>query len=330
MSNDRTAVSANKDIATPEIIDLHPPEEAIRDLMVDGLGASSKTLPCRLFYDERGSELFELICEQPEYYLTRTELAILREHLPEMADMLGPKCDVIEYGSGSSIKSRLLLHALHEPAVYIPVEISCTMLEQAVANLRQEFPNLEIMPVCADYMQDIDLPRREGDRRMEFFPGSTIGNFHRDDALRFLKRSARFVGGGGALLIGVDLIKDPAELEAAYNDAAGITSEFNINLLDRINRELDADFDCDWFRFRAIWNPELHRIESYLISERDQTVHIDGETFAFATDERIRTECSYKYDLPLFAELAAEAGFEVEHVWTDPQQRFSVQYLVAT
>lgn len=325
---DDTASASSTFISEPEIIDLHPPEEAIRDLVVKGLSVTPKTLPCRLLYDQRGSELFELICEQAEYYPTRTELSILSEHLPEMADLLGPRCDVIEYGSGSSIKSRLLLHALHEPAVYIPVEISRTMLQDAVSNLRREFPKLEIIPVCADYMQDVELPRREGERRVEFFPGSTIGNFHRDDALKFLKRSARFLGSGGALLIGVDLIKDPATLEAAYNDAAGVTSEFNINLLDRINRELDADFDRDQFRFRATWNPDEHRVESHLISERDQTVTVDDVAFDFKTDERIRTECSYKYDLSMFAELAGEAGFSVQKVWTDPKQWFSVQYLV--
>lgn len=312
-----------------EVIDLHPPEEHIRDLVVDGLSETPKTLPCRLLYDQTGSELFERICETEDYYPTRTEIGILKKHLPAIADKLGPRCDVIEYGSGSSIKSRLLLHALHEPAVYIPVEISRSMLEHAVQATRAEFPELEIIPVCADYMQDVDLPRREGERRVEFFPGSTIGNFHRDDAVAFLKRSARFVGSDGALLIGVDLIKDPAILERAYNDSEGVTAAFNLNLLRRINRELAADFDLDQFRFQATWNPDEHRIESHLISSRAQTVTVDGRSFEFDRDEPIRTECSYKYDLDMFAELADESGFAVEQVWTDPNRYFSEQYLVA-
>jgi len=324
-----TTTASRESSGEIEVIDLHPPEERIRELVIEGLSESPKTLPCRLLYDKTGSELFEQICETEDYYPTRTEISILKRHLPGMADLLGAHCDVIEYGSGSSVKSRLLLHALHEPAVYIPVEISRTMLEHAVKLTRDEFPDIEIIPVCADYMQDVDLPRREGERRIEFFPGSTIGNFHRDDALAFLKRSARFVGSGGALLIGVDLIKDPDILERAYNDSDGVTAAFNMNLLTRINRELGADFDLDQFHFKATWNADEHRIESHLISDKAQTVAVNGHAFEFDRGERIRTECSYKYDLPMFAELADKAGFDVKKVWTDPKDYFSVQYLVA-
>lgn len=316
------------------VLDIHnfePPEAVFRREVLEGLRQTPKTLPCKYLYDERGSQLFDDICELPEYYPTRTELAIMHEHVQEMADALGRNCLLIEYGSGSSIKTRLLLAAMKEPAGYVPLDISLEHLTKSAEELSAEFPDIEIMPVCADYTADFDLPepKRPAAWRAVYFPGSTIGNFLRNDAVEFLRHIAGVVGKGGELLIGVDLKKDVATMEAAYNDAAGVTAEFNFNLLDRFNRELDSDIDRANFRFRATWNPHESRIESHLISDIEQTVRIAGVPIHFERNERIRTECSYKYSLEDFAAIADEAGFEVRKVWTDENNLFSVQYLVA-
>lgn len=311
------------------LLDLHPAEGDIRAEVLAGLTATPKTLPAKLFYDERGSKLFERITELPEYYPTRTELGIMRRHVEAMTEAIGPRAAVIEYGSGDGQKSRLLIEHLIEPAAYIPVEISRTALLEAVERLHADYPRLPVMPVCADYTQQLDLPDEPGERlkRVVFFPGSTIGNFDPDDARAFLERSATLCGRGGGMLIGVDLVKDPAILHAAYDDARGVTAAFNHNLLRRINRELGGDFDPASFTHAPRWNAALSRMESHLRSDVSQTVHVADLAIDFAEGETIHTENSHKYTLAGFADFAAAAGWRVDRVWTDPDQWFSVQWL---
>jgi len=294
-----------------------------------GLGGARKTLPCKYLYDARGSQLFERICELAEYYPTRTELAIMEAHAGEMARRLGPRCLLVEYGSGSSRKTRLLLDRLEAPAGYVPIDISRDALAASVRALAEAYPDLEVLPVCADYTEPIELPvpSRPAARRGVYFPGSTIGNFSPAEAQRFLARMARVAGRGGAILIGVDLRKDRRTLERAYDDASGVTAAFNLNLLSRLNRELGADFDPGRFAHRAVWNEAAGRVEMHLVSRTRQSVSVAGRRFAFAAGESIHTENSYKYTLEQFARLAAGAGLTVERVWTDPRERFSVQYL---
>jgi dimethylhistidine N-methyltransferase len=288
-----------------------------------------KEIQCKYLYDERGSQLFDAICELEEYYPTRTEMRIMDQHGAEMAELLGSGILLIEYGSGSSTKTPILLRHLQRPAGYVPIDIAREHLLRSAERLKSEFPQLKILPVCTDYTMPFELPEidRPVSRRVVYYPGSTIGNFHPDEARQFLRRIAGVCGSGGGLLLGVDLRKSPEILEPAYNDSAGVTAAFNLNLLERINRELGADFDLDQFEHRAIYNEERSRIEMHLISRRDQTVRVAGRAFSFETGETILTECSYKYTFEGFAELAASAGFNVKRVWTDDQQLFSVQYL---
>ena len=296
---------------------------------LEGLRQRRKTLPCKYFYDAEGSKLFDQICSQPEYYPTRTELAILRAHALDMAEVLGPETLLVEYGSGSSVKTRLLLDRLVRPAAYVPVDISREHLLETALALRLDYPGLEILPVCADFTAPVTLPkpRRRAARRAVYFPGSTIGNFPEAGAIALMAGVARQVGPGGAFLVGVDLAKDPRVLERAYDDAAGVTAAFNLNLLARMNRELDADFDLRRFRHRAVWAPGPSRIEMHLVSTTQQVVRIDGAEIRFDRGESICTEHSHKYTLAGFARLARRAGLAVRRVWTDPADRFSVQYL---
>lgn len=294
-----------------------------------GLKAPHKTLPCKYFYDQRGSQLFDQICELPEYYPTRTEAGIIADHVEEMASVFGPNCLLIEYGSGSSTKTRILLNHLPHLAGYVPMDISREHLHQTAESLQRAYPHLEILPLCADYTAPFELPEASlpVQSRVVYFPGSTLGNFHRAEAAAFLMHIAEVCGPGGGLLIGVDLRKSPNVLEAAYNDAQGITADFNLNLLRRMNAELSADFDLDSFAHQAFYDAEIGRIEMHLRSLRAQEAHIGGETIRFQANETIWTECSYKYSLPEFAAMAEAAGFAVRQVWTDPNQQFSVQYL---
>jgi dimethylhistidine N-methyltransferase len=296
-----------------------------------GLSRPRKQLPCKYFYDERGSRLFDAICELPEYYPTRSELAILERHAGEMAAALGPRCGLVEYGSGSGLKTRLLLGRLGE-GVYYPVDISREHLLASARRLAEEFPAVEVVPVCADFTRPFQLPeaRREVGRRVVYFSGSTIGNFPPRQARALLRRISRLVGPGGGLLIGVDLKKDPAVLEPAYDDAAGVTAAFNLNLLVRANRELGADFDLGGFRHLAFYNERHGRVEMHLVSEREQAVRVGGHRFRFAEGETIRTEYSYKFDLEGFAGLARSAWLCVRRVWRDPAGLFSVQYAEAS
>lgn len=314
--------------------DRQPGDDLLADALA-GLSTSPKRLPSKYFYDARGSALFERICEQPEYYPTRTELAIMRDEIGTIAAALGPNVRVVEYGSGSGLKTRLLLRNLESPVAYVPVEISRTALAESVADLGREFPAIEMLPVCADFTQPIRLPRaaRAPHQTVVYFPGSTLGNFAPDDALRLLRQMRDEAGQGGGLLgggvlIGIDLVKDTATLEAAYNDAAGVTAEFTLNLLVRMNRELGADFDLAGFRHRARWHPLAERIETHIVSRREQDVRIGGRTFHFAENEAMRVELSCKYTLDGFARFTARAGLRVAEVWSDPARQFSVQWLV--
>ncbi|MFQ5733395.1 MAG: L-histidine N(alpha)-methyltransferase [Planctomycetaceae bacterium] len=317
------------DDSTTGLVDLSPSVETFLEDVLSGLRRPDKRLPCKYFYDARGSRLFEEICELDEYYLTRTELAILREHAAEMADALGSDVMLIEPGSGSSRKTRLVLDGLDGPAAYVPVDISRDHLIDVAGELAGRYPGLQVLPVSADFTEPFDLPEpeRTPQRRVIYFPGSTIGNFDPPAAVQLLRRFADLCGKQGALLIGIDLQKDATVLEAAYNDAAGVTAEFNRNLLRRINGELNADFDLDGFAHRAIYNAEDGRIEMSLDSTRAQTVALAGETFAFRPGEAICTEYSHKYTVEQFASYAAAAGFVLTKRWTDPRDDFAVLLL---
>lgn len=311
------------------LLDCAPERDTFREEVSHGLQQPIKELPAKFLYDERGSRLFEQIAELDEYYLTRTEIAILAVHAREMTALIGPQCLLIEYGSGSSTKTIVLLDTLQEPAGYVPIDISKEQLLLSTRKLAAAYPNLEVFPVYADYTSDFELPvpPQPVSRRVVYYPGSTIGNFDPEAAQCFLTHIAEVCGQGGGLLIGVDLKKDPELLHRAYNDRKGITAAFNLNLLVRINRELGADFQPDQFRHYAFYNPQLSRIEMHLVSLTNQTVHLDNQKVRFKVGESIWTESSYKYTPDEFEHLAAAAGFAVEQVWTDRQQLFSVQYL---
>ena len=307
-----------------------PPAGELLEVVRHGLALKPKRLPSWLFYDERGSALFEQICEQPEYYLTRCEIALMDEHTADIADTLGSDVRLVEYGSGSGRKTRMLLRHLHEPVSYVPVEISPEPLQQSVQCLAQEFPQLPLQPLCADFSKPLRLPipPRAPRRTVLYFPGSTIGNFEAHDAVALLRKMRNEMGDAGGILIGVDLKKDPALIEAAYNDAAGITTEFTLNMLARLNREIGSDFDLAAFAHRARYNPMAGRIETQLVSRREQHVAIGRGKVRFGVDEAIQVEYSCKYSLEDFAALADKAGLAVQRSWTDPQRMFSVQYLV--
>lgn len=310
--------------------DRHPDVEDTLETVRRGLAATPKRLPSRLFYDERGSALFEAICEQPEYYLTRAEIAIMRDHAADIAATLGPDVRLVEYGSGSGIKTRMLLEHLETPVAYVPVEISRSALMESVAELATRFPDVPMQPVCADFTQPLRLPvaSRSPRRTVIYFPGSTIGNFETKDAIRILRQMRAEMSDGGGVVVGVDLKKDTAQIEAAYNDAAGVTRDFTLNMLVRLNREIGADFDVASFRHRARYNALAGRIETDLVSTKRQDVRVGGETFAFREDEAMHVEYSCKYSLDDFAQMASKAGLAVEKVWMDEDRRFSVQYLV--
>lgn len=294
-----------------------------------GLHRTPKRLSPAYLYDRSGSQLFDAICVLPEYYLTRTETGILARHAAEMAACIGEQALLLEPGSGSSSKTRLLLDALPDLAAYVPVDISRSHLLQAARAVQAAYPRLDVLPVCADFTQGFTLPtpRRPPARVVVFFPGSTLGNFDRPEAIRLLQLMHRTAGAGGGLLVGIDLAKEPAILERAYNDAAGVTAAFNMNLLVRLNRELAADFDTRCFHHEAVWVPAESRIEMHLVSDRDQTVRLAGERVEFAAGERLVTEHCHKYTAESFASQARAAGWVPRRSWTDPRGYFSVQYL---
>ncbi len=312
-------------------VDLEPVVEDFETAVVAGLGATPKTLPCKFFYDRAGSELFSRICELDEYYPTRTEIGLLGRISSDIARLMSPDCHLIEFGSGDGIKVRLLLDAVNTLAGYTAVDISRDHLKRSAEDLARLYPDIEIAAVCADYTRPFDVPSpnaKADARRVGFFPGSTIGNFTPAEAVEFLRTAAKLLEGGD-LIIGVDLKKDIARLESAYNDSEGVTAAFNLNLLARINRELSGDFIIDAFEHRAHYDPVAGRIEMHLISRRDQFVTVGGRRFDFATGETIHTENSYKYAIEEFREVAANAGFKVVGGWTDDENLFSIHYLRA-
>ncbi len=302
-----------------------------RDAVLAGLKQRPRAIPAKFLYDARGSALFDAICELPEYYLTRTETEILRRSAAEIAAMAGPDCALVEYGSGSSVKSRLLIEAMHGLAAYVPVDISRQHLDATANGLRRSYPGLRVEPVCADYMTldrlPIDLSAAR--RRIGFFPGSTIGNLTPVEATAFMCRARGLLGDGGAMVLGVDLKKDPRRLHDAYNDAAGVTAQFTLNLLRRMNRELEANFDLSAFAHEAFYNALEGRIEIYFRSLRSQSVTVAGRSFAFAEGERVHTEYSYKFDDAGIAALARRASFTIARTWTDAARLFAVVYLVS-
>ncbi|WP_458071704.1 L-histidine N(alpha)-methyltransferase [Rhodanobacter sp. BL-MT-08] len=310
--------------------DRRPPSNELLEIAQRGLALKPKRLPSWLFYDERGSALFDEICEQPEYYLTRSEIALMDEHAGSIADTLGSDVRLVEYGSGNARKTRMLLQHLHEPVAYVPVEISAEPLRESVDRLATEFPALPVQALGADFTKPLRLPipPRAPRRTVVYFPGSTIGNFDSRAAAVLLRKMRNEMGDAGGILIGVDLKKDPDVIEAAYNDAAGVTAAFTLNMLTRLNRDVGSDFDLSAFRHRAHYNPMAGRIETHIVSSKAQQVKLGKSSVAFREDEAIQVEYSCKYSLADFEALAAKAGLAVLRVWTDAQKMFSVQYLV--
>ncbi|MBC7944837.1 MAG: L-histidine N(alpha)-methyltransferase [Burkholderiales bacterium] len=320
-------LTATKASGRVRVSDLQPEQANFAEEVAAGLRQPQKTIPPKFFYDARGSQLFEAICETPEYYPTRTESAILQQRAGEVSELVGAGVQLIEIGSGNSQKVRLLLDAL-KPASYMPLDISRDHLVHAADAMSRDYPWLDVHAVCVDYMQPtFALLPRSALRKLAFFPGSTIGNFEPHEALAFLRRLRGLVAPGGAVLIGVDLKKDAGILNRAYNDASGVTARFNLNLLARINRELGADFDLAHFEHDAFYNEGIGRIEMHLVSTRVQNVCVGGERYSFERGETIHTENSYKYSVAQFQVLGEAAGFNEVRTWTDVNQLFSLHYL---
>ena len=326
----------NKNGATPlhrrphqDLVDLRPHADAQYTEILCGLQSPTKTLPTKLLYDKRGSELFDEITELEEYYPTRTETAIMQQNIAEIVDHIGESAMLIEYGSGSSSKTRILLDALRDLAAYVPIDISTEHLAAAANQLRSIYSTLEILPITADYMRTIDLPtsRITPIRRVVYFPGSTIGNFQPAEALTFLRRVANVCGENGGLLIGVDLKKDPVILHRAYNDREGVTAEFNLNMLSHLNREFGTQFRVDQFRHYAYYNAPKGRIEMHLVNLVEQKMQWQDQQIKLREGESIWTESSYKYTLKEFHALTAQAGFTPVETWTDDDDLFSVHFL---
>jgi dimethylhistidine N-methyltransferase len=307
--------------------DAIPNEGSFAGHLLAGLSKTPKEIACKYFYDQAGSRLFDQICELPEYYQTRTETMLLRRHAGEIAALMGEGVEIVEFGAGSLRKVRILLDALRCPRAYTPLDISGDYLAEVVRSLAADYPALTLRPLVGDFSASLDIPALpETARRAGFFPGSTIGNFRPDAALALLRRMRAGLNGGG-LLIGVDLVKDPARLHAAYNDAAGITALFNKNLLARANRELGADFDPGAFAHYAPYNAGAQRIEMYLVSLKRQRIHLHGHKVDFAQGEPVHTEDSHKYTIESFREMACRAGFNPRAVWTDEERLFSIHWL---
>ena len=315
--------------AHPALHDLEPSVDAFLAELLRGLSRHPKSIAAKFFYDEMGCQLFDEICRLDEYYLTRTEMCILREKAAEICALIGPECRLVEFGSGSNAKTRILLDHLHTPAAYVPVDIAREHLSRCSASLARVYPELCITPVCADFTTAFTLPEIPGPvrRTVAFFPGSTIGNLEPAEAENFLRRISLLCGAGGGLLIGVDLKKDRLALERAYNDTRGVTARFNLNLLTRINRSFGAGIRRDRFQHHAFYNEEFGRIEMHLVSLVEQTIQLNGTTFSFQEGEHIVTEHSYKYSADEFAKLAGRSGWAVKRLWTDAANLFSVHYL---
>lgn len=304
-------------------------DEDFAAAVIAGLSARPRHIPSRFLYDARGSELFEEITKLEEYYLTRTEIGILEARAGDIARLAGPGRALVEFGSGSSRKTRILLDHLDEVAAYVPIDISGDALDGAVARLNGRYPGLDILPVEADFGAPVALPdEANGAPRLGFFPGSTIGNLEPSEAVDFLSNARHVLGPKSSFIVGADLAKSPDILIPAYDDASGVTAAFTLNLLRRINAELDGDFDLDAFAHEAVFNDGEGRIEIYLVSLADQTVQVAGSSFAFRKGERIRTEYSHKYSIAQFRELAGRAGWQAAHSWTDDNRLFSLHYLL--
>lgn len=318
--------------AQPALRDYHPAQRLLVDDVLQGLQRSPKRLAPMYLYDERGSHLFDRICELPEYYLTRAETRILDSRGEEISGCIGAQALLVEFGSGASHKTRLVLDRLQQPSAYVPVDISRSHLLAAARSICASYPDLEVLPVCADFTQPFTLPRpaHAAARTVVFFPGSTIGNFEPRAAQQLLQLMRRVAGPHGGLLIGVDLTRDAAILGRAYDDAAGVTAAFNINVLQRLNSEFGANFDAHFFRHAAVWSHEHSRIEMHLVSQRRQTVRLAGETIAFAAGEALVTEHCHKYTRAGFEALARPAGWTGRQMWQDERRQFSVHYLEAT
>jgi dimethylhistidine N-methyltransferase len=312
------------------VVDEHQSGSFAHDVHA-GLGSNDKSLPCKYFYDEAGSQLFDRITELDAYYPTRAEAAIMRSHGQQMAHAIGPDVLLVELGSGSSVKTRLLLDQLQRPAAYVPVDISAEHLERTAAGLRADYPELVVLPVAADFVRGFEIPPppRTPARTVVYFPGSTIGNFEGEDACDLLRAVRGAVGDGGGFLLGYDLIKSRAVLERAYDDELGVTAQFNKNLLARINRELDGEFDLERFDHVARWVPERSRMEIFLRSRIEQRVRVGARRYAFSAGELIHTENSHKYDFDAIDALASEGGFSVADTWTDDERLFAVSLLIA-
>ena len=310
--------------------DRRPPISEVLEVAQHGLSLRPKRLPSWLFYDERGSALFERICEQPEYYLTRSEIELMHEHAPAMAAALGADVRLVEYGSGHAQKTRILLEAMDAPVSWVPVEISPEPLQVSVRRMAERFPQLPMQPLGADFTRPLRLPipPRAPHRTVLYFPGSTIGNFETRAAVALLRKMRGEMGDGGGIMIGIDMKKDAARLEAAYNDQAGVTAEFTLNMLVRINREAGSDFDLDAFTHRAVYNPMAGRIETHIVSLREQQVRLAQQLVRFRENEAMQVEYSYKYSHEDFAALAAKAGLEAAQHWCDADGLFAVYYLV--
>jgi dimethylhistidine N-methyltransferase len=295
-----------------------------------GLRRPRKRLSCRFFYDERGSRLFDEICRLDEYYLTRTETAIMEQYAHEMADQIDNGVRLVEFGSGSSIKTRFLLDRLSEPVAYVPVDISRKHLYRTAKGLAKDYPHLEVLPVCADFRREfvIPEPKRPATHTAVYFPGSTIGNYLPHEASEILTHTAALTGNGGGLLIGIDLKKDAEILERAYDDAQGVTAEFNLNLLRRMQQELDAELNEEAFEHYSFYNPDAGRVEIYIRSLEEQSIRVAGEVFPFREGELIHTEYSHKYTVEQFAVIAKEAGLTLRKSWTDSNNYFAVLHLV--
>jgi L-histidine Nalpha-methyltransferase len=307
---------------------LTPAQPEVAREALHGLFASPKTLPSKLLYDEEGCRLFGDITRLPEYYLTRTECGLLAEASAEIGGLICPHTSLLEYGASDEAKASILLANMAEPAAYIPVDIAATALSRLTGRMRTTFPHLPVHPIASDFLRPIRLPDSLASLNMlGFFPGSTIGNLDPELAQRFLSNARETLGAGARFLVGIDLQKPVDRLLAAYDDAAGVTAAFNRNLLVRLNREAEADFDVMSFRHRAVWNSVHSRVQMHLVSTKAQVVNVGGQNVEFAVDERIHTENSYKYAVDEFAMLAVRAGWRVEHVWSDPRGDFSIQLL---
>ncbi|MGM0594281.1 MAG: L-histidine N(alpha)-methyltransferase [Pseudomonadota bacterium] len=306
-----------------------PPQSDFGAAVYEGLSRARKAIDPKFFYDEKGSKLFDAICRQPEYYPPHAEREILTRYADEIAELAGRGCTLIEPGAGSAEKVRLFLQQL-QPSAYVPLDISGDYLRQSAQLLSKEYPWLPIHAACIDFCHSLHLPETvPSDKRVVFFPGSSLGNFKPQAAIDFLTRVRQTVGTGGGLLIGIDTKKEAEVLNAAYNDRAGMTARFNLNLLERMQRELGARLQPEAFEHHAFYNSDKGRVEMHVVSRKRQVITINSDTFAFARDETIHTECSYKYRPKEFHRLAAEAGFEPKRVWLDSRELFSVHYLVA-